>query len=524
MKIKRLTRLLSIVCALTALALCLTGCPLLNGGGDIAGELRDKFSNTSSSSKDEQSDPDNGSGGSKELSGDIAWRDGDIAAAAYLAYGIGDELAVNKKLYSARYSFVNGAIDEVGSEGYEYYYIVPRYPDCRIVVESLDSDGQTPVSTLYESKNEAVTVLLLANYSDIIPNTRVTVTYNGESVSFSPSLSLKGDGEIMNPLPNGIREISVQPLRTYSPSGPDLNSWPKELENDRPVISAVLDTFGPLLNDYRSPSELDKIACVNYFAQAYLSRRSDYSELCSNNGHYLVMSEDVLNRFVRSMWAGVSKDVVPEENGDTIKYDAEKREYYFAEYGAVLLKYFECYDFYDRGDGTATMLVKCWVAETSYSDTSTPNSLFTVELVRNDEPNALTNWRISDYDYLQLTSAGTVGADELVGEWEFLETLDSNDGYAVYHLTLNENGEADFYYGWLNSDIASLYSGRYTFDEQSATLRLELQLQNTVVEGDPESLTPTFSVELEDSQLVLGTIDGSLISGNPYAVYTFSRV
>ena len=512
-------RLTGIVCLLVSLTLCLSGCSLFGSDGDIAGELRDKISGISQSSSAEPSQSSEGSGETgDELNGDIAWEGGDIAAAGYVAYQYesSDELTVNTQLYRSRYSFVDGYTDEVQVGGYEYYYIIPRYSDCRIVVESLDSDGETVLEQIYESGAAASAVLLNANYSDIIPNARVTVTYGETSVSFSPSLSLRGEGEVMNPLPDGIKDITVSPLCTYSLDTPDLDSWPSSLADDRPVIISVLESFGPFNSDYLNASTSDMLGCVSLLAQAFISAEPE--KLCYQNGHYFVMNEDTVNGFIRSMWAADGCDITDWESSELIRYDAATREYGFADLGPLELNEYECYDFYDRGDGTAALMLKCWVRESSFSDALSPSSVFIIDLVRNDTTNALTAWRVSDYSYVPLSAPLSDTQFDINGDWEMLMPLDDGST-AVYHLTFSEDGSAEFYYGWYLSEVAGSYTGSYAYDEQNSTLTLELSLDYTIMEDTAESLTMVYSVRFDGAELVMDHLEGdSIISDDTQLV------
>ena len=512
MKNNRSTHLTVIVCLLLSLALCFSGCSLFgSGGGDIADELRDKLSGMSQSSSDEPSQSSEGSGETgEELNGDIVWEDGDIAAAGYLAYQYesSDELTVNTQLYRSRYSFADGHADEVQGGGYEYYYIIPRFSGCNIVVESLDSDGETVLEQIYESGAAASPILLNANYSDIIPNTRVTVTCGETSVSFSPSLSLRGEGEVMNPLPDGIKDITVSPLCTYSLDTPDLDSWPSSLADDRPVIISILESFGPFNSDYLNASPADMLGSVSILAQAFISAEPE--KLCYQNGHYFVMNEDTVNGFIRSMWAKEDNDIEYLDGNELIRYDAANREYSFADLGPLMLNEYECYDFYDRGDGTATLMLKCWVRESSFSEALSPSSVYVIDLVRNDTANALTAWRVSDYSCITLSAPLSGTPLDINGDWEMLMPLE-DDSYAVYHLTLSEDGSAEFYYGWYLSEIAGSYTGSYVYDGNNSTLTLELSLDHTVMEDAAESLTMVYSVSFDGAQLVMDHLDGDFI-------------
>ncbi len=134
---------------------------------------------------------------------------GYIHVPAYDAQGAEDFLFMfaDESLFTREYRVA------FATDGSEFYGIIPKYYGTTILVEELDTSGDTN-KPLYPLAFDNRTILAVANYSDIRPNTRVTVTYNGESVSFEPAMSLEegetpvdapcGDFFLYNPWENGV--------------------------------------------------------------------------------------------------------------------------------------------------------------------------------------------------------------------------------------------------------------------------------------------------------------------------------
>jgi len=77
--------------------------------------------------------------------------------------------------------------------GGEYYLIIPRYSDMtmRLYRNSMESGEKT---LMYESA-ESEPFMVRCNVSDIFPDVTIQLTYQSETVEFSPYISLK-DGNV----------------------------------------------------------------------------------------------------------------------------------------------------------------------------------------------------------------------------------------------------------------------------------------------------------------------------------------
>lgn len=123
-----------------------------------------------------------------------------------------DELVLN---YLDAYPFLAGLDWEKAAvaSGMEVYCVVPRDVGSRVTVtewimdESNGFRGEAG-QVLYEGES-GEPVILMGNYSDILPNLKVTVTTpDGETLSYSPCLSLC-DGTLDRAATEGIYDFSV---------------------------------------------------------------------------------------------------------------------------------------------------------------------------------------------------------------------------------------------------------------------------------------------------------------------------
>ena len=75
----------------------------------------------------------------------------------------------------------------------EYYLIIPRYPDMSLALYKNDIQTNQPALVYEDPVCEPF--LIQCNISDIFSDVTVELTYQGETVSFSPYISLK-DGSV----------------------------------------------------------------------------------------------------------------------------------------------------------------------------------------------------------------------------------------------------------------------------------------------------------------------------------------
>ena len=127
-----------------------------------------------------------GCGGVEEVSkrDNIPFQEGQLYAAAYLGYQQIDDL----DYYLERY------LDDVELpvhylSGGDFYLVIPRYDGMALALSR--SDIETLQSTLIYEDPDCRPFLLQCNASDIFADAVIRLTYQDESVEFSPFLSLK---------------------------------------------------------------------------------------------------------------------------------------------------------------------------------------------------------------------------------------------------------------------------------------------------------------------------------------------
>ena len=131
-----------------------------------------------------------GCGGVEEVSkrDNIPFQEGQLYAAAYLGYQQIDDL----DYYLERY-LDDGELPVHYLSGGGFYLVIPRYDGMALALSR--SDIETLQSTLIYEDPDCRPFLLQCNASDIFADAVIRLTYQDESVEFSPFLSLK-DGSV----------------------------------------------------------------------------------------------------------------------------------------------------------------------------------------------------------------------------------------------------------------------------------------------------------------------------------------
>ena len=130
-----------------------------------------------------------------EIAAEITWGEKDVCAVVFLGYGKNfSDFADTEsfKTLCARFPSLKKATKfTVETEGDELYYLIPRYSNTSLEVHEYRFDLESMVEALgrelYKGGDEPI--LLHCNFSDIHPNTSVTVTGKTESVTFHPMSS-----------------------------------------------------------------------------------------------------------------------------------------------------------------------------------------------------------------------------------------------------------------------------------------------------------------------------------------------
>lgn len=118
----------------------------------------------------------------------IPFTEGQYYAAAYLGYQEAEDLA----FYAERYLDSDQLPTYYLSTG-DYYLVIPRYDGMQLQLYRNDLETSEKI-LLYEDP-DCGPFLLQCNVSDIFADASVCLTYEGETVEFSPFLSLK-DGSV----------------------------------------------------------------------------------------------------------------------------------------------------------------------------------------------------------------------------------------------------------------------------------------------------------------------------------------
>lgn len=112
-----------------------------------------------------------------------------LYAVAYLGYDEVNELSFYVQNYLDRENIPIHYL----SQG-EYYLVIPRYSN--MTVSLYKNDIQTMDSSLLFEEKECRPFIIQCNVSDIFSDATICLTYNGETVEFSPFISLK-DGNVV---------------------------------------------------------------------------------------------------------------------------------------------------------------------------------------------------------------------------------------------------------------------------------------------------------------------------------------
>lgn len=168
------TRILAV---LLILALLLGGCGLLEGPGEEpGGEL-----------PEQQTEPEQKPESKLDA---IPFEDGQLYAAAYLGYQeIGD-----MDYYAQMYLDSPDLPVYHVSDG-DYYLIIPRYAGMSMTLSALDIETSLP--TVLAEVPDCGPFIVQCNISDVVEDALIRLERGGDSVEFSPFLSLENGAPVM---------------------------------------------------------------------------------------------------------------------------------------------------------------------------------------------------------------------------------------------------------------------------------------------------------------------------------------
>lgn len=118
----------------------------------------------------------------------LPYTDGQLYAAAYLGYQAPTDLDFFQQTYFGGRELPVHHI----SDG-DFYLIIPRDPNA--TVRLYKNDMVTDSKTLFYEQTNGDAFVIGCNVSDIFPDVTVSITSGGETVDFSPYISLK-DGSV----------------------------------------------------------------------------------------------------------------------------------------------------------------------------------------------------------------------------------------------------------------------------------------------------------------------------------------
>lgn len=119
----------------------------------------------------------------------IPFQEDQLYAVAYLGYDEINDLS----FYCENYLDSENLPVHYFSKG-DYYLVIPRYPD--MAVQLYQNDFETMDMSLRYEDNECRPFIIQCNVSDIFPDATIRLNYQGETVEFSPFISL-ADGSIL---------------------------------------------------------------------------------------------------------------------------------------------------------------------------------------------------------------------------------------------------------------------------------------------------------------------------------------
>lgn len=132
----------------------------------------------------------------------LPYTDGQLYAAAYLGYQAPTDLDFFQQTYFGGRELPVHHI----SDG-DFYLIIPRDPNA--TVRLYKNDMVTDSKTLFYEQTNGDAFVIGCNVSDIFPDVTVSITSGGETVDFSPFISLK-DGSVQV----GARGLNITRIST----------------------------------------------------------------------------------------------------------------------------------------------------------------------------------------------------------------------------------------------------------------------------------------------------------------------
>ena len=158
-----------------------------------------------------------------EISDGFGWRVNDICAMVFIGYAK-DFASISQTggyaTFCERFPSLRKTTKFAAeTEGDEVYYIIPRYSDATVTVNEYKVDLEDNMKEIIGKKlyeGEATPLLIKCNLSDLHPNTTVTITGNGKSITFNPVSAFGERGDLLFVAPEN--EFAGEDIRAgFSP-------------------------------------------------------------------------------------------------------------------------------------------------------------------------------------------------------------------------------------------------------------------------------------------------------------------
>lgn len=214
-------------------------------------------------------------------------------------------------------------IEQVILDGNEWYLILPKYVDTQISVSTVELNNMGDLVPTEDILSTTKPILLQCNPSDIVPSSQVSVTYDKDSITFYPSLSLK-DGDV-TPVERAYTKSMIS-------SGLDMEAWNALLAD---IYNVAPGTAGCSLKSVKVAGEL--LDWLEDYAQM-----TDMDTLKNATKTWLSDNKDTITTMedLVAAWSSVANDTkaiitdrtnmapLLDDAGYTLQHDQYTENYY----------------------------------------------------------------------------------------------------------------------------------------------------------------------------------------------------
>lgn len=214
-------------------------------------------------------------------------------------------------------------IEQVKLDGNEWYLILPKYVDTQISVSTVELNNMGDLVPTEDILSTTKPILLQCNPSDNVPSSQVSVTYDKDSITFYPSLSLK-DGDV-TPVERAYTKSMIS-------SGLDMEAWNALLAD---IYNVAPGTAGCSLKSVKVAGEL--LDWLEDYAQM-----TDMDTLKDATKTWLLDNKDTITTMedLAAAWSSVANDTkaiitdrtnmapLLDDAGYTLQHDQYTENYY----------------------------------------------------------------------------------------------------------------------------------------------------------------------------------------------------